>query len=279
MNNNSTLKEFVEHIDDTRKARVTKAPKDKKPKALKICNVANQPILPHDTMLQIQSAVAQFLGQERWYEWGMKTYRKQGSLVVMYGPPGCGKTTSARYLTQIIKRPLSIMDMGTIGSNEPGGAERNIKQFFANAEENQATVFLDEADSILWERNRAGGDSMWMVSVINTLLVELSEYRHLCIIATNREEHLDAAIESRVIAKVHVAAPDHETRKRLWEVKVPKKYPLQLSPVQTEMLAHFKLTGRTIEGCIFKAAQLAILNGTVPTFDSLCNVAKELEGK
>lgn len=253
--------------------------KTSKSKPIKFCNVANAPILPDDVMTQLHGAVAQFLGTQQWYDWGLKTYRKQGPLILMYGPPGCGKTISARYLTQLIKRPLAALDMGTFGSSAPGEAERNISQFFANAQHNHATVFLDEADGVLWSRDKAGGDSMWMVSIINKLLTELADYRDLAIIATNRKTELDAALMSRVIADVEITRPDFMTRARLWANKIPPKYPLQLSHVQLEMLAQHDLSGRTIEAAVVKEAQLAILQGREPEFDSLCNVAKSFQGK
>jgi AAA+ superfamily predicted ATPase len=252
-------------------------PAPKKPKALKICNVANAPILPDAVMQQVHSAVAQFLNTNIWYQWGMKTYRKQGSLALLSGPPGCGKTLTARYLTQIIKRPLAMLDMGVFGSNVPGEGERQIANFFADAQDKGATVFLDEGDGVLWDRSKAGGDAMWMVSLIGKLLTELAEYRHLAIIATNRPDELDAALDSRVIAKILVTRPDYETRVRLWMHKIPKRYPVQLSVAQCQTLAQFELSGRTIESTVVKAAQNAILANTEPTFEDLCNVAKTFE--
>lgn len=250
-----------------------------KEKGIKICNVANKPILLPEIEKQVHSVVAQFLGMNQWYEWGMKTYRKQGPLVVFEGPPGTGKTTAARYLTQLIKRPLAMLDLGTFGSSTPGEGERNIAQFFADAEHNHATVFLDEADGFLWDRSMAGGDSMWMTSIINKILTELADYRDLAIIASNRANTLDSALKSRVLATITIGRPDFQTRIRLWQAKVPKKYPLQLSPVQCETLAQYDLTGRTIESSVVKEAQQAILDGRTPEFDSLCNVAKSFQGQ
>lgn len=248
-----------------------------KAKNLKICNVANKPILSPDIEKEVHGVVSQFLGMNQWYEWGMKNYRKQGPLVVLEGPSGTGKTTIARYLTQLIKRPLAPLDLGVFGSSAPGEGERNITHFFAEAEHNHATVFLDEADGFLWDRSLAGGDSMWMVSIINKTLVELADYRGLAIIATNRFDVLDKALKSRTLATIAVGRPDYQTRVRLWQAKVPKKYPLQLSTVQCEELAQYDLTGRTIENAVVKEAQNAVLEGRTPQFISLCNVAKTFQ--
>lgn len=261
------------------KAKVSRASvTEVKRKPIKFCNVANKPILAPEVEAQVHSAVAQFLGQDRWRDWGMRNYRKQGPFILMYGPPGGGKTLTASYLTQLINRPLATLDLGTFGSGTPGDNERNIGKFFADAEHNGATVFLDELDGILWNRAKAGGDSMWMIPIINKLLTEIADYKHLTIGATNREEELDPALMRRIIAYVHVPRPDYATRERLWKVKVPKKYPLQFSPVQMQQLAQFNLTGSTIESVIVKEAQFAILQNRDPQFDSLCNVAKTFEG-
>lgn len=258
-----------------------KKPKLKKePKPFKIsCNVANKPILSHHVEEQVHAAVAQYLAAGQWSEWGLKFLRKQGSLILLHGEPGTGKTTTASYLTQIIKRPLAHLNLSTFGSSEPGAGERNITNFFAQAASNNATVFLDEADSILWNRDKATGDSMWFVSIISTLLTNLSEYRDLCILATNREGALDSAIQSRVIAEIHIGRPDFNTRQRLWAAKIPKRYPLQLSQAQIEIISQYDLTGRMIESAIIKEAQQAIIQGRLPQFDSLCNVAISFQGK
>lgn len=261
------------------KAKITHSPeKVEKRKPIKFCNVANKPILSPDVELQVHSAVAQYLGQDRWRDWGLRNYRKQGSFILMYGDPGTGKTLTASYLTQLINRPLAKLDLSTFGSGTPGEGERVIGQFFADAETNGASVFLDELDGIMWERSKAGEGSMWMVAIINKLLTEIADYKHLVIGATNHESILDSALRRRVIAYVHVTRPDFNTRKRLWAAKIPKKYPLQLSPIQIDTLASLNLTGATIENSVFKEAQYAILENRDPQFDSLCNVAKTFQG-
>lgn len=256
----------------------TKPKKVIKPKALKLCNVANKPILEPHVEEQIHAVIMQFHGSQQWYAWGMKHYRKQGPLVIFEGPPGTGKTLSASYLTQLIKRPLAVLDLGKFGSATPGEGERNIEKFFADAMDHSATVFIDEADGVLWDRSNAGPTSMWMISIINKLLTELSNYRHLSILASNHSHQLDGALLSRAIAVIEIARPSFETRFRLWQNKIPKQYPLQLSVVQCNVLAQYDLTGRTIENAVVKEAQLAILQGREPDFDSLCNVAKSFQG-
>jgi SpoVK/Ycf46/Vps4 family AAA+-type ATPase len=249
-----------------------------KRKPIKFCNVANKPILSPEVELEVHSAVAQFLGQDRWRDWGLRNYRRQGSFILMYGAPGCGKTLTASYLTQLIGRPLAALDLSTFGSSTPGEGERIIAQFFAESEGKGATVFLDELDGVLWDRSKAGESSMWMVAIINKLLTEIADYKHLVVGATNHEHILDTALRRRVIAYVHVTRPDFQTRIRLWKAKMPKKFPIQLTPIQMETLAQYNLTGATIENAVFKEAQYAILQNRDPQFESLCNVAKTFEG-
>jgi SpoVK/Ycf46/Vps4 family AAA+-type ATPase len=261
------------------KAKVTRATeKPEKRKPIKFCNVANKPILAPDVEREVHSAIAQYLGQDRWRDWGMRNYRKQGSFILLVGDAGTGKTITASYLTQLIGRPLIRLDLSNFGSATPGEGERVIAQTFADAESNGATMFLDELEAIMWDRAKAGEGSMWMVAIIDKLLTEIADYKHLVVGATNHEAMLDPALRRRVIAYVRVSRPDYNTRKRLWAVKIPKRYPFQPSPVQLEQLAQYNLTGATIENAVVKEAQFAILENRDPEFDSLCNVAKTFEG-
>lgn len=236
-----------------------------------------KPIISQDLDQQIHAAVAQYTGMNTWNDWGMKYFRQQGACVLLKGPPGCGKTVIARYLASLLDKGIVEVDMSSFGSNEPGENERKIESIFREASNKRKTVFMDEVDAVLWDRSKAGADSMWMVSVIDKLLIELGRYRYLCILATNRDEMLDTALERRLIADIYVGKPEAPERHRMWKTKIPKQYPLQFSAIQLATLSEFKLTGAEIENAIIKETQLAIIGKRKPNFDSLCNVAKNLQ--
>lgn len=267
--------EIANELDDQLMSMVAKGKKPslREEKKLQRCK-SIRPILCADLEQQIHAAVVQYTNMHTWVEWGMKYFREQGACVLLKGPPGCGKTVIARYLASLVDKGIMEIDMSKFGSQMPGENERRIEQLFSEASGRQKTIFMDEVDAILWDRGRAGADSMWMIGVIDKLLIELARYRYLVILATNRDEMLDSALERRLIANILVGKPDQPERLRMWKAKIPKQYPLQLSPAQLQWMSDYRLTGAEIENCIIQETQLAILHRRKPTFDSLCNVAK-----
>lgn len=236
-----------------------------------------KPILSRELDEQIHAAVAQYMNLHLWNEWGMKFFRRQGTCILLQGPPGCGKTIIAHYLSSLLNKGVKEIDLGKFGSTTPGEGERTIEKIFSDAGDRHQTVFIDEADAILWDRSKAGADSMWMVSIIDKFLIEIARYRWLTILASNRAEILDSALERRILANIVVGKPEQAERLRIWKSKVPKQFPLQLSQVQLQDISDYKLTGAEIENAIIKETQLAILHKRKPNFDSLCNVAKSLQ--
>lgn len=241
------------------------------------CNVAksmSKPILSPELEAQAEAVVIQYKNAAKWRSWGLSHLRKQGNCVLMDGPPGTGKTILARYLSRKSGKGMIEVDISQFGSNVPGENERAITKVFMEAAASDKNIFIDEAESVLWNRKHAEGGSMWMVSVINHLLKAISEFRHLMLLASNYPQRLDPAIFSRLIAHIHIPRPEYPERLRLWETKLPKGYPVQPTKVQFQELANFGLTGREIENVIVRTAQNALLTKREPTFIDLCNVAR-----
>lgn len=235
-----------------------------------------KPVMNAEVEVQVESAIAQYKNVSLWNEWGMKFYRKQGSCILLYGPSGTGKTVISRYLAEKVGHPLKEVDVAVFGSGIPGENERNIEKIFAEGKAKRQTLYFNECEAILWDRSNTSKDNMWMLAVIDKLLVCLEEYPHLVIMSTNREMLLDTALERRIIAKVKIERPDYQSRKKLWAIKVPRKFPLQLSPLQIEELATLNLSGAEIENTVIMEAQRAITEDRLPNYDSLCNIAKTL---
>jgi len=233
-----------------------------------------KPIMSAALEHSVKAAVIQYKDKNKWREWGMAHYRGQGSCILLYGPPGVGKTIIARYLCKLIGYGLRELDISTFGSNQPGENERRLEEFFLECERDGKALFMDECDSILWDRAKAGADSMWMVGVINKLLSLIGKFKHPLFLATNRRQELDPALNRRLIAEIEVPRPEYAERMRLWQQKIPSKFPFQPTPVQLQELAAYGLSGAEIENCVIKAAQEAIISKRNPQYDDLCNVAR-----
>ena len=237
-----------------------------------------KPIMSPEVEEQVLSAVSQYKDRGKWRSWGLSHYRKAGACVLLWGPPGTGKTVIARYLANRAGMGLREFDLSTFGSRTPGENERTLEAIFNEANEKKMALFMDEADSILWDRSKAT-DNQWMVAIINKILSLISGFKHLLVMATNRKQDLDPALASRLIADVEVARPTYEMRLLLWKAKIPSLFPVQPTTVQLQELANLDLSGREIENAVVGCAGKAIYLRKVPTFEMLCNVAKAEEGR
>lgn len=189
-------------------------------------------------------------------EWGLGSVIEygRGMTFLFYGPPGTGKTWTAHCIARALGKELLILSASDIQTSEPGGANRNIQQAFATAKNDKKILFLDECDSIITNRSDVG---MILSSEINTLLTEIEKFEGVCILATNRIETLDEALERRISLIVEFPEPDFPKREKIWERMLPKKMPVG-DKVTPKKLAESKLTGGQIKNAVLQAARLAL---------------------
>ncbi len=237
-----------------------------------------EPTLNENTLAQVKAAIANFTHKARWEKWGLYKIKDAGSVVLLVGPSVTGKTTTARWLAKQVGTGFISMSMADIGGSDPGATERGLKRLFQKAiKEGNTTIFMDECDGLLWDRSNAGPDSMWMITVINSILVQIEKFGGLMLMATNRDKVLDPALNRRISDKIYIGKPDFQVREILWEEKIPIEFPLQPMPKQIAELAKYELTGAEIENCIIAEAKKAMVEGRHPKFESLCNIAKSYE--
>jgi transitional endoplasmic reticulum ATPase len=120
----------------------------------------------------------------------------------LYGPPGTGKTAFGHHLAQVLDRPLLVKRASDILSPYVGMAERNIAQMFREAIAEGAVLLLDEADSLL--RDRQGAQRSWEVTQVNEMLTQMEEFRGIFIASTNLMNSLDAAAMRRFDACIRL---------------------------------------------------------------------------
>lgn len=240
-----------------------------------------KPIFADEINVQLLDAVSQYRNRDTWRSWGLHNLREQGACILLEGPPGCGKTSAARYLGKLVKKGFKYLNVAQIGGGEPGATEKNIQAFFEDAKSrNNMTIFLDECDHILRRRTDITGDGLtWLVGTCEEIMTQVNSYKGLVIMATNLVEVLEPALADRFMSIVHVGRPAHEQRVAIWKQKIPPQFPLKLSDSQIEALAGFDLSGRQIEMVIVNVASSAIRKGKKPTMMMFETFAAKEEGK
>ncbi len=146
-----------------------------------------------------------------------------GGGVLLYGPPGCGKTMISHAAAGEMGVPIITVKASELLHPLYGMAERNLKVAFDTALDNAPCVlFLDELDGIAQPRST----DFFHRSLVNTLLVEIDRLGSgtgvLLIGATNQLERVDVAVRraGRFSKVVEVGLPDAHSREAIWRQRL-----------------------------------------------------------
>lgn len=120
--------------------------------------------------------------------------------LLFHGVPGTGKSEFAQFLAQTLGKEIIIKKGSDLLDPYVGMTERHIASAFEEAEQNDAILFIDEADTFFGSREQA--DKSWQISHVNELLNGMERYKGVMICATNFIDHLDLAAMRRFSLKV-----------------------------------------------------------------------------
>jgi len=154
-------------------------------------------------------------------------FRKQaGGGILLYGPPGCGKTMIARAIANECNASFMSVGIADVLNMWIGESERNLAGLFSKARSQAPCVmFFDEIDALAYSRSKANSEHTR--TVVNEFLSQLDGVGKdnqgvLILAATNMPWDVDAAIKrpGRLARQLFVPPPDAEARARMLEIKL-----------------------------------------------------------
>jgi len=133
--------------------------------------------------------------------------------ILLYGPPGCGKTLIARAVANETGAFFFLINGPEIMSKMAGESESNLRKAFEEAEKNApAIIFIDEVDSIAPKRDKTNGEvERRIVSQLLTLMDGIKKRSNVVVIAaTNRPNTIDGALRrfGRFDREIDIGIPD-----------------------------------------------------------------------
>jgi SpoVK/Ycf46/Vps4 family AAA+-type ATPase len=133
------------------------------------------------------------------------------SSLLLYGPPGCGKTTVAKYISFRTGLPLVTARLDGLVSSLLGSTAKNIRKVFDYASRRECILFLDEFDVVAKLRNDKH-ELGELKRVVNSLIQNIDDFNEnsILIAATNHHELLDPAIWRRFSKIITLNRPNKD---------------------------------------------------------------------
>lgn len=203
--------------------------------------------------------------------------------MLLYGPPGCGKTLIARKIGEVLNaREPKIVNGPEVISHYQGKSEEAVRELFQDAEREQEErgdaselhiIIFDEFDALAKKRGSTSGGTGTADNIVNQLLTKLDGVKSLnnilVIGMTNRKDMVDEALlrPGRLELHVEIGLPDQAGRLQILKIHTKAmresgrmaEEAVRFLPELAERTKNF--SGAELEGLVRAAAQYALRRG------------------
>lgn len=213
----------------------------------------------------VEKEISDFLNsyyeQDKFIEMGINSNNR----LLLYGKPGTGKTSLARYISLQTNLPLITVQIDGIISSLLGNTAKNIRQVFEYAAQQPCILFLDEFDvlaKVRDDKNEIGE----LKRVVNSLLQNIDTFssESILIAATNHQQLLDPAVWRRFDIKLNLKLPNSKVRKEIinyFSKIMENDFPNDLKKINQLVKLTHGLSPAAIKMVFNSAAKKCILRG------------------
>jgi transitional endoplasmic reticulum ATPase len=182
--------------------------------------------------------------------------------ILLYGPPGCGKTLIAKVLASESEANFFSINGPEIMNKYYGETEARLRDIFKEAKENSPSViFIDEIDAIAPKREEAYGDvEKRVVAQLLALMDGLNDRGNVIVLgATNRPESVDPALRrpGRFDREIEISVPNADGRLEILQIHT-RGMPLQDVDLKILAAELHGYTGADIKSLCREAAMKAV---------------------
>jgi SpoVK/Ycf46/Vps4 family AAA+-type ATPase len=194
-------------------------------------------VLPEAVERRFHRIEKEFAARTRLAKHGLKPRHR----ILLYGPPGCGKSLGAERLAWNTGLPLRKVRFDTLLSSYFGETMANLRKVFDAAQASPCALFLDECDSLARSRTQRN-DVGEVTRITNALLEMLEDYKGdgLVIAATNLDSALDSALFRRFDEVLKIPLPGIEEIGRMLETT--------LSPMEKDATISWRELAQSMDG-------------------------------
>ncbi|ENU29092.1 MULTISPECIES: AAA family ATPase [unclassified Acinetobacter] len=176
--------------------------------------------------------------------------------MMIYGPPGCGKTALANYIAARLDLPLITARCDSLISSYLGSTSKNLRNLFEHAASRPCVLFLDEFDSLAKARDdqhELGELKRVVVSLLQN--IDNLPTNTILLAATNHHELLDPAVWRRFAYRIQIPLPERNIREALLKQFLGKYEPTNLKSIVD--------ASKNMNGAIIKQACQATIRNAI----------------